>query len=407
MTPPEVYIRGTDRRTLGLASSWVRLDLHALRNDVSRWTLVTRDAATAALLSPPTNAEGRMTGARGVIIRRGGGTIVSGWCDGSPNVTNDGYVTEWTFSGWDDTVIMADALCWPRPLSPIDQQTDRDHVIQGPASNRIRDYFIQNVGVRLAIPGATGGDQLNLGPNRKSRARFRNLLELAQSIAHRDLNFQVRQRDGNRDLFLYQWLPVDKRPGRHPKPVVFSPALGTVHGWSHEFTPATATRVVVGAGGEDEQRGFREFIGHVSEEELAGVRKIEKFEDRRDLSLTDEDDNPSDEWVDEAREDASEKLAEATSRATFTINITGQPGYEYGIDYTVGDLVRAYIDQDANSQPIGLVDDLIDEVTVTWSAEGEQAEIRVGSPDAEATNRPLEWGLRKLGRRVTALETRR
>lgn len=406
MTPPEVYIRGTDRRTLGMASSWVRLDLHALRNDVGRWTLVTRDAATAEMLSPPINAEGRMTGARGVIIRRGK-TLESGWCDGSPNQRNDGTVTEWTFGGWTDAVHMSDAQCWPKPLAPIEQQTDRDHVVQGPASNRIRDLFIQNVGVRQSIPGAVGGDQLNLGPNRKSRARFDVLLDKAQAIAGRDLNFAIRQRDGDRALFLYQWLPVDKRPGRHPKPVVFSPALGTVHGWSHEFTPATATRVVVGAGGEDEQRGFREFIGHVSEAELAGVRKIERFIDRRDLSLTDDDDNPSDEWIDEAREGASEFLAEATSRATFTINITGEPGYEYGIDYEVGDLVRAYIDQDANSQPVGLVDDLIDEVTVSWTAEGEHAEVRIGSPDFDATNRPLEWGLRLLQRRVQRLETRR
>lgn len=407
MTPPEVYVRGTDRRTLGLATSWVQLDLHQLRNDVGRWTLVTRDAATAALLAPPINAEGRMTGARGVIIRRGGRTIATGWCDGSPNVSNDGSVTEWTFSGWDDTVIMSDTLCWPRPLSPIEQQTDKDHVVQGPASNRIRDLYIQNVATRLGIPGAAGGNYLHLGPNRKSRARFDVLLTKAQEIASRDLNFMVRQRDSDRALFLYQWLPPDKRPGKHPNPVVFSPALGTVRGWGHESTPASASRLVVGAGGDDEERGFREFVGHVSEEELAGVRKIERFQDRRDLSLTDDDDNPSDEWIDEAREGASEFLAEATSRATYTINITGEPNYLYGIDIEVGDLVRGYLDQDSNAQPIGLVDDLIEEATVTWSDEGERSEIRVGAPVLDATNRKLEWGLRLLRRRVLALETRK
>jgi len=261
--------------------------------------------------------------------------------------------------------------------------------------------------VRLGIPGAAGGNQLNLGPNRKSRARFDVLLTKAQEIASRDLNFQVRQRDSDRALFLYQWLPVDKRPGKHPSLVVFSPELGTVRSYSHEFTPAEASRVVVGAGGDDEERGFREFVGHVSESELAGVRKVERFLDRRDLSLTDDDDNPSDEWIDEAREGASEFLAEATSRASYTITLAGDPVYRYGLDFEIGDLVRGYLDQDQNSQPIGLVDDLVEEVHVTFGEEGERSEVRLGAPILDETNRKLEWGLRKLQRRVLALEARK
>lgn len=407
MTWPEVYVRDTNRRTIGQASAWTELTVNRRRNDAGRWTLTTRDPATAALMSPPINSEGRFTGARGVIIRRSDNTILSGWCDGSPNVQHDGSVTEWTFGGWDDTVLMADTLCWPRPLAPIEEQTDKDHVVQGPASNRIRDLYIQNVAVRLGIPGAAGGNQLNLGPNRKSRARFDVLLAKAQEIASRDLNFQVRQRDSDRALFLYQWLPVDKRPGKHPSPVVFSPELGTVRSYSHEFTPAEASRVVVGAGGDDEERGFREFVGHVSESELAGVRKVERFLDRRDLSLTDDNDNPSNEWIAEAQAAASEFLAEATSRAKYTITITGEPTYRYGLDFEVGDLVRGYIGQDASSQPIGLVDDLIEEVSATFNEEGEQTEVHIGAPDLESTNRPLEWGLRRLQRRVLALETRK
>ncbi len=389
MSWPQVYVRNGDRDVIGELSDWRELKLVQSRNDVGRWELHTRSAETAALLSPVTDKNGAIVEARGVIIRRDGKTLASGWCDGSPNAKSDGRVIEWSFAGWDDTVLLSDALAWPNPSAPIENQGRKEDVRTGPASNRIRDYFLQNVQQRQGIPGARGGDYLNLGPNRKSRARFRGLLELSQAIAKRDLNFAIRQRDSDKSLFLFQWLPVDKRDRVH-----FTPDLGHVHGWSHTITPASATHVVIGAGGEEENRAFREYRGHVSEGELGGVRKIERFKDMSGL-------DPSESgWEDEALDAAREFLDESTSRASFSIELSPGPDLRYGIHYEVGDLVLAYIGQDENSQPVGLIEDLIEEAEITWNEEGERAAVNIGAPDTETTNRRLERWIRLLQRQL-------
>lgn len=405
MSDVEVYIRRADRQTTGSTSRWTSLTLVQRRNDVGTWTLVTSSPEDAQALSPVVDAAGDIVQPRGVIIRRDDGTggqitVASGWCDGLPNVVQSNGRTEWTFTGWDDTVLLADTECWPLPSAPVTAQTDAYDVRTGPRSNRIRDYWIVNVENRLAIPGAVGGNQLNLGSTGTSRARFRNLLELAQEIAGRETNFAVRQRDSDRALFLFQGLPIDKRLA-----VQFSPQLGTVHGWSYTATPAEATRVVIGAGGEGAARGFREYVNGAEEASLGGVRKIERFKDRRDLDITNPE--PGDDWLAEAAEDAAEFLEENRSRATFTIDATDMQGMRYGTDFAVGDLVRAYIDTDNDGQPVGLVDDLIEEATVTWSSQGERVDVRIGSLDDLDPTSKLARQQRIDRRRIADLEARR
>src|SRR5690606_41683215 len=76
-----------------------------------------------------------------------GKTLASGWCDSSPNAKSDGRVVEWSFAGWDDTVLLSDALAWPNPSAPIENQGRKEDVRTGPASNRIRDYFLDRKSV--------------------------------------------------------------------------------------------------------------------------------------------------------------------------------------------------------------------------------------------------------------------
>jgi hypothetical protein len=385
-----------------MVTGWSQLTVVGRRNDVGRWTLVTSSPQDAQLLSPPVDASGAVTAPRGVILRRDDGvgtpiTFTSGWVEGLPQLEHRAGVTTWTFSGWDDTVVLADTTCWPRPASPIGSQTDAYNIVSGPASDRIRNFFVSNVQNRLGIPGVAAGlTPPGLGPSGTSQARFTGLLALAQDIAGRDLNFIVRQRDGDRMLFLFQWLPVDKR-----LVVQFSPALGSLSDWSYTITPAGATRVVVGAGGEGEARGFRLRTRSAEESALGNVRKIERFQDRRDLSLDEPD------WQTDADASGDEFLTEAASTAAFAFTATDLPGMRAYVDFSPGDLVRAYIDQDADGQPVGLVDDLIEEMTTTWSAEGERCQVRIGdTEDLDPTTR-LAKNLRAATRRIAELEARR
>src|SRR5690606_33266971 len=105
-------------------------------------------------------------------------------------------------------------------------------------------------------------------------------------------------------------------------------------------------------------------------------------------------------WEDEALDAAREFLDESTSRASFSIELSPGPDLRYGIHYEVGDLVLAYIGQDENSQPVGLIEDLIEEAEITWNEEGERAAVNIGGAATETTNRRLERWIRLLQRQL-------
>lgn len=395
--PVQVYVRDSNRDTFGELSSWESLTLVGRRNDVGQWTLVTKDPREANALSPPLNAAGDIIARRGVIIRREDAngvpqTIFSGWVSKEPDVAHSGGQTTWTFTGNNDTVLMRNATCWPRPTAPATGQSDTHDIQTGPASNRIRNYFIRNVANRQGVAGAGGGNQLNLGPSGTSKLRFKGLLEAAQEIAGRKLNFEVRQRDDDKALFLYQWLPVDKRLS-----VQFSPALGTVQSWSRSSSETVANQVIVGAGGEMELRIFRFFQDATS---VGDWGPIEQFRDRRDISP----DDPT--MEDQVTVAGLEFLEENIGRSTFSIDINGAPDARPYRDYFPGDLVRAYIDQDESGQPIGLVDDLIEQIEVTWSAAGEEGSVQIGKPDEDLDTR-MARAIRTALRRIADLEANR
>lgn len=374
----DVTIRNENRRDAGQITTFESLQLLQRRCDAGRWTLVTKNPRDAGALWPKMDSEGKITANRGVILRRSDGYLASGWQDRPPTVVNDGKTTTWTFQGWDDTYLMYRALCYPLPTAPVTAQTDAHHVVTGSASERIREYFRANVVARRAIPGADAGATTAIGPAGETQLRFDRLLTAAQVIAGRELNFRVVQRGAS--LVLEQWAPVDKRSS-----IVFAPEAGTVTGWSFEPTESKANTVVVGAGGEMALRGFREYS---DSDDSDAWGPIEEFKDRRDLSL----ENPD--WFLVAEADARQFLAESVSRNTFKITLKGSPKRRYGIDFIVGDRVRAYIDTDDDGQPVGLVDDLVEEATTTWSSAGEVCNVVIGS--ANNPQNPVQWLSQRL-----------
>lgn len=237
-----IYTRGMDRRTTGMLSNWTSLSLVIRRNGVSKWTITVPYTEDVKLLGPGS----------GVIITREDGTVLlSGWRWPEYQITTRGSQSELILSGWDDTVMMEDTLCWPRPQSPISGQIDKDHIVTGRASTRIRTYFNSNVIGRLAIPGATLDTDPVAGRIGKSRVRFTQLLEHAKDIAALDLNFRVVQDPSGTDLVLKVWEPLDQRLS-----VQFSPHIGTVTEWMMSDSGPSATRAIIGCGDEAEGRLF-------------------------------------------------------------------------------------------------------------------------------------------------------
>lgn len=397
--PVLVELRGPGRENLGDCTTWASLHVLGRRNDVWQWTLTTTHWRDAELMMPTVNSGGDITSNRGVVLRRvqpdgSARLFMSGWQSRYPDVVTEGGVTTWTFTGYDDTKLLANAECWPKPTSPIGSQTDTHDRRTGPASNRIRDYFIANVENRQNVDGAVGGNQLNLGPNEISKARFDNLLPLAQGIARRNVNFQVRHRETDRAMFLYQWTPPDKRAS-----VRFSPTLGTVAGWSSTSTECTANVVIVGAGGEGV---LRRFIRRADQASVNAYGPIEVFIDRRDLNP---DEDPD--WELQAQVAALEALEEGRARTSFAIDIRGAAGARPFVEFGPGDRVLAYADADEDQQPVGpVVDDLIEVVDVTYSATGEEGSVEIGAA-ADDVDNEMGRRIRDLGRRTHGLEARR
>jgi len=386
----QVYIRDQNRQVIGSTSTWHSLSVVARRNDVGQWTLVTSSPEDAAILSPVINSSGKITANRGIILRRENAvgtpvTFMSGWLAKEPEIQHSGGQTVWTFSGFDDTHLMLRTLCWPKPTAAVNLQTDTHDVRVGTATSRIRGYFNANVVTRLAIPGANGGAALTLGPSATSQARFAGLLELSQQIAGLDINFKVMQRDSDRALYLYQSTPVDKRLD-----VQFSPSLGTVLSWNRTSRETAGNTVITGAGGEMELRVFRRYI---DADDRAAWGIYEVFKDRRDISPTDPN------LEDLLAVDGLEFLQENIARSSFMTDISAAPDARPFVHYAPGDRVRAYIDQDDNGQPIGLVDGLIETVEASWSASGESGTVQVGAPMEdmdEMTARTIRIALRRI-----------
>lgn len=379
----QLYARGSDRRTLGLLTSWSQLSLIQRRIDEGRWVLTLHDGADAELLSA----------GRGLIIRRDGATVDSGWRWPEYKVAATGAEQEWQIAGDTDMAVMADTNCWPTPGNAITSQPDRDFIVLGTASQRIRTLFQRNVvesnASRPGVPGMNAGASVSIGPQGTSRARFTNLLELAQQAAGTDLNFVVRQRDSDRAIALEQWTPPDRRLD-----IQFSPDVGTVHSWEYSDVGPEATRVVIGCGDEESGRVFRQrtsaqagLVGS-RESDWGNVRRREAFVDASDLRPGD----PDVDLENEARERGDAHLVDSRRRQSFAMEVSDLPDQQFGVHFRVGDLVRAY------AVPGVPIDDLIEQVEWTVDAEGgERAKVWIGPVnDPEERDALRERDMRRL-----------
>lgn len=365
------------RRPDGSASEWVR-DFESLTvvdrfNAVGRWTVTTRDPATAALLGEHLDG--------GVVVRRGVATVMSGPIDHVDRDHGDSGDV-WTFSGPDDFVALADTLTWPQPASPVGQQTDSHAVHSGPAETVILNFVRPNllrVGSPVAVPPSQGR-----GAQVTARGRFTNLLELVAPLATASgLRLHVAQGE-DRVLRLRVDPCRDLRGGLG----LFSDRVGTVLSWQFTQDWPAATRVVVGAGGEGAARLFR-LVSDESAETSWG-RTVEVFRDRRDL--------PADAAGTPAEMDATGRAAisEAGPAVAVRVSVPDAAGLVYGVDVTVGDLVRVYPGDVA-------VDDRITEATLTVDGRGERTSMWVGRKDPDPDER-AEQRARDLDRRIRQLE---
>jgi len=201
------------------------------------------------------------------------GYLMGGWR--GPVRTTGGPTGVLAVDVIDDSVVLADLLGWQVPTAPLSAQTREHDVRRGPAETVLKGLLRANA-QRAPVAVQVAPDQ-GRGPQVVVEVRMRQLDEVFAEVLERsDLMVRVtptgaeQQRTG---------LLVDVVP-RPRYPHVLDEVSGDLVDVSTETIDSTATRVVVGGGGEGTDRDFRgPFVDTARETRLR--RKIERFVDAR------------------------------------------------------------------------------------------------------------------------------
>lgn len=391
---PQVYVRDSDRATVGDAPTWRSLTVVKRLIEVGRWTIELADVSVWQLFNEAVNEGGWP---RGVIILRDGQVICSGWADEAKNQNENGR-PGWYISGWDDNDYLWKCLAWPSPSNSISSQ-GAHHTVTGPAETRFKTYAQANLVDRLDVPGVVVAEDLGRGSSGKTKSRFKKLLEIAHDLhIQTNLVFTAQQN-------LSREIVVDVRERRDRRlDIQFSPDVGTTPSYGYTTKAAGYTRVIVAAGGELENRGLRLVADEPSQNR---AMRPELFVDARGIDIAEPD------WEIEADERGQEALDEHRARATFPITVKEAPGLRYGPDYVLdgipmkgfleGDLVRAWLTHDQGpTDP--RVDDVVTEVELSWRNGQPFADVTASigpKDDQEGIDARRE---RDLRRRISSLE---
>lgn len=257
------------------------LEVYPVFNDVGAWK-VTLDS------DHPMANELRTKGA-GLIITGPEDVILSGPVESDDSATTpEDLGGTLTFVGIDDTIVLQDRLCYPKPSTDDVTAQDIAHDERtGDAESLLHAYVNANVG-----PGAvtarknadlTMGTNGHHGSTITKKPRFQQLLNLLQEIALPEgLRFRVVQRGS---ALVFETAVVNDRTAL----IRLDARNGTLAGQRVKVTAPSSTRIIVAGQGEQEDRTFVE-ISNADSLAAEGDwgRRIEVFKDQRNTNDPDE-----------------------------------------------------------------------------------------------------------------------
>lgn len=322
--------------------------------------------------------------------------------DAAPRFLISGYVHERAGGGGgadavrsftlvDDWSLLLGVLGWPNPGGTLAQQGANGAYrrVTGPAETVVKTLIAENVS-RLGLPVTVAPDQ-GRGASVDVQVRMHPLVDrLFPAVDQAGVVVEVRQ-DG-------AGLVVDVRePATYPH--TLTEASGVIVDGSFSLTPPTATRAVVGGGGEGVDRVFRGVIDTARETAEWGsvshpyVR--ERFVDARDVEPTDGDAA--------ARLDAraEEAIAEGAPRSSLKVELAETRAFRFGKTVDVGDVAAVQL----TGAPV--LTDAVREVQLKWStSDGVEVTPRIGEWNDSATDQVIKLVARAL-RGVRNLEAGR
>lgn len=370
-----LYLRDPLLQRQGQIDQFAEFEAIARFNGVGTWTLTldaTLDAA-ADLAQPDWGIE---------LVDEDGATVFSGpyYDYGRQKDANKDQVT---LIGYDDMICLKDRLAHPQPASSVPPYSSQEQDVRTATtgSTVLRDYVFVNA-ADAAIPArqtyglTVGGDPL-VGTEITGRARWQVLLDFLTGLALEagGLGFRVVKIGTALEFQVYQ--PTDKSGT-----VKFSVDLGSLGSYSFGKSRPDTNYVFVGGAGEGTARTIVESQDPV--DMVLWGRRIESFADRRDTAV-----------ADELSSAGAKALAEGQGKTRLEFTPVDIDGAMYRIDYNLGDMVTAVLDEQ--------IVEVIRQVTISLKPGQVRVLPAIGTPSVDNSLRTFSQ-IAALRRRIIQLE---
>lgn len=254
--------------------------------------------------------------------------------------------TKRTFAIRDDWTTAFNLLGWPNPAGTILQQgTSAYYTSTGPAETVVTDVLSQNAartGLDIDCPASQGrGDTITV------KLRMHPLVDrLYPKVHDAGIGCRIVQSDGRRRLVITE-------QQTHVRELTEKSHV--VQGKGFTSTLPLATRIVVGAGGQDVARVFREFIDADLESLIGEPREL--FVDARDVS-------PDAVDLDAQCQDrADQAFAENAAKVALNAVLAETGAFKFGRTFNVGDVISVRL------AGVPLITDYVRECQIDWTAD--------------------------------------
>jgi hypothetical protein len=404
MVKYQLYVRDSNFNRVAEIDDYTKLDIILNFNAIGTWSLELPSNTDAAIELSQPNA--------GLIVIRNGKTLFSGPATARNRKWSiDSDVL--TITGVDDNVFLQRFLAYP--CNPPYTQTDYD-VRTGSAESIMKQYVDANIG-----ENALSNRKINItnevdrgqGSTITGRARFQTLMDLFSNLAISggDIGFKVVQVGNGLQFQVY--VPQD-----YTKSVIFSPMLGNLFDFEYNDTDPDVNYVISGGTGEGTARIFVEQGDNTS---IANYGRREEFLDKRDTSDTIE-----------ITQSIIEELTQKANQTSLSITPADTDSIAFGRDYNLGDKVSVVLTRpnvivteeilniflslyqtesfeiikERNfNEKLLTIKDVVRQIKITISRDGEVVSPLVGTPDSLA--HPILGifsKMKKMSKRLSNLE---
>lgn len=290
-----------------------------------------------------------------------------------------------TFDLRDDWTIFNTTTGWPNPAKPVDQQSDQAYYkVTGPAETVVLDLLAKNYVTRLGQPLTLPATQ-GRGATVTAQLRMDYLADkLFPPVDAAGIIVDIGQVADHRAVTI-------RTPATYPRKL--TEGSGVVVSGSFSADEVTATRVIVGVGGSDVSRLFRQFTNTAAEAAIG--EPLEVFVDASDVALTDD-------ITAESQTRATDTFTDNAAKVGLSVELIETGAFRFGTTFQVGDVVTVQLAGGTEFT------DYVRDVELSYAAEnggGLKVVPHVGNWDGSSDSKLINEVVR-MGKALRALQRR-